>query len=190
MKFEIMMPWALVLIPIAIAFIYFSLRRYKGVRNRDYFIIVSRVLVMVLLVLALSDITISLKGKNTVTIFLLDTSESMSSFKEEGVKFINKSLQEMPKNNKAGVVVFGGNSEVDKIIDNDKKYLQINNTPIKTATNIENAISSAVSLFPSGVSKRIVLISDGEENQGEVIKDASLIKEQDIDFRIYKVSNE
>lgn len=190
MKFEIMMPWALVLIPIVIAFIYFSLRRYKGVRNRDYFIIVSRVLVMVLLILALSDITISLKGKNTVTIFLLDTSESMSSFKEEGVKFINKSLQEMPKNNKAGVVVFGGNSEVDKIIDNDKKYLQINNTPIKTATNIENAISSAVSLFPSGVSKRIVLISDGEENQGEVIKDASLIKEQDIDFRTYKVSNE
>ena len=65
----------------------------------------------------------------------------MSSFKEEGVKFINKSLQEMPKNNKAGVVVFGGNSEVDKIIDNDKKYLQINNTPIKTATNIENAMT-------------------------------------------------
>ena len=53
----------------------------------------------------------------------------------------------MPKGNKAGVVLFGDNSKVDKIIDNKSSYKSLNSSPVSTATNIQSAVESALGLF-------------------------------------------
>ncbi|MDZ7543725.1 VWA domain-containing protein, partial [Clostridium perfringens] len=58
------------------------------------------------------------------------------------------------------------------------------------ATNIQEAVESALALFERGVSKRIVLLTDGEENQGDILKSIPLINEQKIDFKVYKITGE
>ncbi|WP_234885170.1 VWA domain-containing protein, partial [Clostridium tarantellae] len=175
--------------PLLGVFIYFSMKSNKNSIKNNMFSLISRILIFILLIVSLSDITISLKGKNISTIFLLDVSDSAMSFREEGIKFINNSLKNMPNRNKSGVIVFGANAEVDKFIIDNKEYNEILSVPIINSTNIQEGIQSAITLFPKESSKRIVLITDGEENEGDMLKTTPLLKENNIDLKVYKIEN-
>lgn len=190
MKFDIGNLYFLILIPILIFFIYYSVKKFKSNNKNEVLILVSRIIIFTLLLLSFANITISIKGKNISTVFLLDVSESISSFKGSGENFINSALEIMPNGNKAGVVLFGDNSKVDKVIDNKKLYKGLSSTPVSTATNIQAAVESAITLFEDGTSKRIVLITDGEENKGDILKSIPLINAENIDLKVYKVTGE
>lgn len=140
MDIEVSRAYAFILIPIILVFMYIVLKKFKNLKRRNLVNLISRILVIIFIVCAMADITLSIKGKNISTIFILDVSDSMSNFKEKGIEFIDKALEEMPKNNKAGVVVFGDNASIDKVMDNKKEYSGIKSAPLKSATNIEEAI--------------------------------------------------
>ena len=190
MKIEIGNLYFLIFIPILFAFMYYTFKKYKPWNKNELVIFISRTIIFTLLILALGNITVNLKGRNISTVFLLDVSESVGDFEESGKDFISTALEEMPRGNKAGVVLFGDNSKIDKVLNRKKEYKSINENPIVTATNIQEAVESALSLFERGGSKRIVLITDGEENQGDILKSIPLINEQNIDFKVYKITGE
>ena len=190
MDIEVSRAYAFILIPIILVFMYIVLKKFKNLKRKNLVNLISRILVIIFIVCAMADITLSIKGKNISTIFILDVSDSMSTFKEKGIEFIDKALEEMPKNNKAGVVVFGDNASVDKVMDNKKEYSGIKSAPLKSATNIEEAINTSFSLFDKNASKRIVLITDGEENKGDLLNSVVLLNKENIDLKVYKVSNE
>ena len=190
MKLDIGNLYFLILVPILIFFIYYSVKKFRSSSKNDTLILISRIVIFTLLLLSFANITISIKGKNISTVFLLDVSESISSFKDSGESFINNALEIMPKGNKAGVILFGDNAKVDKIIDNKASYKSLNSSPVSTATNIQSAVETAITLFEDGTSKRIVLITDGEENKGDILKSIPLINAENIDLKVYKVSGE
>ena len=190
MKIQIGNAYFLLVIPIIFAFMYYSFKKYKPWSKNEILVFISRIIILMLLSLALCDLTLNLKGRNISTIFLLDISESTSSFEKDGKDFIQSALEIMPKGNKAGVVLFGDNTKIDKILNKKKEYKSINEKPITTATNIQEAVESSLALFEKGTSKRIVLITDGEENQGDILKSISLLNEQKIDFNVYKIKGE
>lgn len=190
MKIEIGNLYFWILVPILFAFMYYTFKKYKPWNKNELVIFISRTIIFTLLILALGNITVNLKGRNISTVFLLDVSESVGDFEESGKDFISTALEEMPRGNKAGVVLFGDNSKVDKVLNRKKEYKSINENLIVTATNIQEAVESALSLFERGGSKRIVLITDGEENQGDILKSIPLINEQKIDFKVYKITGE
>ncbi|MBE6071209.1 MAG: VWA domain-containing protein [Clostridium butyricum] len=189
MGIEITRVYALLLIPIVVLIFYLISKKLKDVIRRDKFVLISRILILILIIAGISDITINLRGKNVETVFLLDVSDSMSEFKDEGLKFIDNSLKEQPNHNKCGVILFGNNASVDKSMDNNKEYREIKSLPISIATNIEEAINTSFSLFNKGSSKRIVLITDGEENKGDMLKSVNLLKKENVDLKVYKVDN-
>lgn len=190
MDIEVSRAYAFILIPIILVFMYIVLKKFKNLKRKNLVNLISRILVIIFIVCAMADITLSIKGKNISTIFILDVSDSMSTFEEKGIEFIDKALEEMPKNNKAGVVVFGDNASIDKVMDNKKEYSGIKSDPLKSATNIEEAINTSFSLFDKNTSKRIVLITDGEENKGDLLNSVVLLNKENIDLKVYKVSNE
>ena len=190
MKLDIGNLYFLILVPILIFFIYYSVKKFRSSSKNDTLILISRIVIFTLLLLSFANITISIKGKNISTVFLLDVSESISSFKDSGESFINNALEIMPKGNKAGVILFGDNAKVDKIIDNKASSKSLNSSPVSTATNIQSAVETAITLFEDGTSKRIVLITDGEENKGDILKSIPLINAENIDLKVYKVSGE
>lgn len=190
MKIEIGNLYFLILIPVIFAFMYYSYKKYKPWSKNEIFILISRIVIFTLLILAFGNITINLKGRNISTVFLLDVSDSIGDFEESGKDFINTAIENIPSGNKAAVVLFGDDSKVDKVLNKKKIYKTLNENPVTTATNIQEAVESALSLFERGGSKRIVLITDGEENQGDILKSIPLINEQKIDFKVYKVSGE
>lgn len=190
MKIEIGNLYFLILIPVIFAFTYYSYKKYKPWNKNEIFIFISRIVIFTLLILAFGNITINLKGRNISTVFLLDVSDSIGDFEESGKDFINTAIENIPSGNKAAVVLFGDNSKIDKVLNKKKTYKTLNENPVTTATNIQEAVESALSLFERGGSKRIVLITDGEENQGDILKSIPLINEQKIDFKVYKVNGE
>lgn len=190
MKIEIGNLYFLILIPVIFAFMYYSYKKYKPWNKNEIFIFISRIVIFTLLILAFGNITINLKGRNISTVFLLDVSDSIGDFEESGKDFINTAIENIPSGNKAAVVLFGDNSKIDKVLNKKKTYKTLNENPVTTATNIQEAVESALSLFERGGSKRIVLITDGEENQGDILKSIPLINEQKIDFKVYKVNGE
>lgn len=190
MKIEIGNLYFLILIPIIFAFMYYSFKKYKPWSKNEIAIFISRIVIFTLLILAFGNITINLKGRNISTVFLLDVSESAGDFEESGKDFISTAIESMPRGNKAGVVLFGDDSKIDKVLNKKKEYESIDEKPVVTATNIQEAVESALGLFERGGSKRIVLITDGEENQGDILKSIPLINEQKIDFKVYKITGE
>lgn len=181
--------YGLICIPFVLLFLWWSSNKQKGTVLAKGFI-VSRIVICSLLIAALCGISLQVVGKNVATVFLLDVSDSMRDFREEGTQFIQQALEELPKNHKASVIVFGADSQMDKFLDTSKMYNKISATPISSATNIEQALQSALAYLPEEANKEIILLSDGQENEGDMLKVAQLIQTANVDFKVYKVGHE
>lgn len=189
MSIEILKPLYLLLIPILLFFVIHFGKNIGEAKERRKLIVIIRCVIVVFLAISLVNIRINKSTKDTATVFLLDMSYSNEEFKENGEEFIKDALKEMGSRDYAGVVVFGEDSKVEKFISNSKGINSIETKPKAVATNIQNAINTSLSLFPSDKGKRIVLITDGEENLGELEKTIPSIIEQNIDIKVFKVEN-
>ena len=181
--------YGLICIPFVLFFLWWSIRKQVGMVLAKGFII-SRVIICSLLIGALCSISIQVAGRNVATVFLLDVSDSMRDFREEGVQFIQEALEELPRNHQASVIVFGVDSQMDKFLDTSKSYNKISAMPISSATNIEQALQSALAYLPEEANKEIILLSDGQENEGDMLKVTELMKNAQVDFKVYKVGHE
>lgn len=131
---------------------------------------VVRVLVALLLVGAIAGAQWlrPLEGMNVF--YLLDRSDSVPSSQQEGARdYVNKSFGHKKELDKAGVLVFGSDAGLEfspnPVVDL-QKVLAVVGTE---RTDIAGAIRLATAAFPETGQKRIVLISDGNENLGDAI---------------------
>lgn len=150
--------------------------------------LVVRVLLLLVIILAMAGVSISKKQKKSETIFLVDVSESMSGNVEQIEKYLQKTIQDMPEKNLCSVVAFGKDTAVDQFLSEKKIFSSFTVAPVTTATNIEKAVQNASSMFDEGVSKRLVLLSDGNENEGNMSLAAAALKGSDVE--LYAISME
>ena len=181
--------YGLICIPFVILFLWWSIKKQKGTVLTKW-VIISRIFLCSLLIGALCGLSFQMVGKNVATVFLLDVSDSMRDFREEGISFIQNALEDLPKHHKASVIVFGADNRMDKFLDTSKSYSKIGAAPITTATNIEQALQSALTYLPEEASKEIILLSDGQENEGDMLQVTELMKSAHVDFKVYKVGHE
>ena len=143
--------------------------------------------VVLLLFLAIWNPSIPLGGKHTTTIFLVDVSDSVANQKQEVEEFVKMALKEMPDDNKAGVVAFGANSKVEQFVSEKNLFSGLETVPITTATNLEKAVQGAMALFPEEEAKRLVLITDGNENEGSIKTVTQAILNGNIQVQVKKL---
>lgn len=184
-----MNPYGLICIPFVVLFLWWSIKKQKG-RTLKRSVMITRMVLCSLLIGALCGISMSMPGKNAATIFLLDASDSMRESREESVSFIQEALKALPRKHKAGVVVFGSDTQVDKFLDESKLYSKVGVVPKASATNIEQAIQTAITYLPEEANKEIILISDGQENEGNMLETVDLVKRAGVDFKIHKISHQ
>ncbi|MCR5700829.1 MAG: VWA domain-containing protein [Lachnospiraceae bacterium] len=142
---------------------------YKQVHSskKNQYLIV-RAILLGLIALAMAGLSVTGRHRRVETIFLVDVSDSMSGNLEDVEKYIKDNLSKMPKKNSSAVVLFGKNTMVEQFMSERKTFFGLEAMPTTTATNIENAITSACSMFKDGSTKRLILISDGCENEGNI----------------------
>ena len=180
--------YLLILIPILVAGILYSTKWLKRLnKKKKTCIVVTRCIVLTLLILAISGMNLTWKLNNTTTLFLIDASDSTHSNRSDMEEFIKEAYKLKGSKDRLGVISFGDNAQVESFISNEVNFSKVEGKINGNYTNIENAIATSLSLFPSNSNKRVVLISDGEENTGSASKIALSLQEQGIDFKYHKI---
>ena len=132
-----------------------------------------RSVVIVLLVLALAGFKLVWQADKLCVIFALDTSNSVSQSEvQRSLRFIEKTLENMEENDEAGLIAFGAEAYVEEPPKVDPKIKRISSIPSTDYTNPGSAVRAAMDLFPGASQKRIVLMTDGNENVGNVLDEA------------------
>lgn len=143
-----------------------------------------RGILLLFIVLALFGISVSRATDRATTIFLVDASESFSGNRSDMVKNVKKALTQLPEGEQAGIIAFGQEALVEQFIADKPVFSNIETTPVGTATNIEKAIQAAMALFPEDNAPRLVLLTDGKENEGNMEQMASALVSAGVDVSV------
>ena len=153
-------------------------------RWRRWSALALRTLVLTGIVLALAEAHLVRSNDRLAVIYLLDQSLSISP--EQGkaaIEFINKSRQEQRDRRRgdlAGVIVFGKQAAVElPPLDDDLPLVRVESQVDSEFTDLASALRLARACFPSDCAKRLVILSDGNENLESAAQEArSLVDAQ------------
>jgi len=127
------------------------------------------------LVLALAGAQLILGSRDLTTVFLIDSSDSITaSARGQAEAFVQDALRRMPAQDRAALVVFGENALVERTPSEERLLGRITVVPQTGRTDIAQAIQLGLGLLPADSRKRLVLLSDGGENNGQAIEAARL----------------
>ncbi|RME41699.1 MAG: VWA domain-containing protein, partial [Caldilineae bacterium] len=162
-------PWALLLLGLAPLLLFISRGRLIHLSPlRRRLALALRLLLLVLLVLALADARRLRSADDLSVVFLVDVSDSMPpAARETALAFIRDALQAKPPDDTVGVIAFGANALVEELPRRNLPRLSLDSTPNPAYTNFADAIRLGMALFPAEAPKRLVLLSDGQNNLGD-----------------------
>lgn len=166
-------PLALALLLLAPAFF---LLRPAGSRRATRL----RTAAFVALVLALAGlrITTSLPDERLTLVTLVDLSESID---DTGRAWAQKYLREvagaLAPQDELGVMTFAADVDVLRAPGPPAAPLELAPPANRGATNLSAAIASALALFPAGGQRRLLLITDGNETEGDSRRHISRLRE-------------
>ena len=168
MVFRFSYPLLLILIPIVVAFVLFRAKRlFRLAAWRRRVIVALRVTIAILLILGISGFGLKKVSNSTTTVFVVDSSDSAVNSKKTAENFIREAIKSKKPSDKVAIVNFGTNTAVEAVPSENVNFTSIQTQINGSFTDIEQALKSAASLIPAEDRKRIILISDGEENAGD-----------------------
>jgi hypothetical protein len=190
--------WLLLLLLIP-ALIWFSFRSLAGLGPiRRVVALGLRSLLILLLVLALAETHARKPEDNLTVLFLYDRSLSIppdinalnQDEREQRIfNFINDAVAKRggtKQGDRAGVIVFGRQPRLELPPANVPTlgFKKIRSPVDDTYTDIASAIKLALASFPEGTAKRIVLITDGNENIGQAEEQARIAKQNGVQIDV------
>jgi uncharacterized membrane protein len=148
-----------------------------------------RSVVLLLLVLALADLRIAERSDKLSVIFLLDHSASVpTEERDRSLLRVAEFLRTMPPDDTAGLVVFGRNASIERVPDLHPEFRRISSVVAAEYTDIGGAIRLAAAAFPQGTQRRLVLLSDGNENRGNALEEARNARASGVSIDVWPVS--
>lgn len=150
-----------------------------------------RSVILVGLVLSIAGMQLIRPADALTVVFLVDGSDSVSpAQREQAVAFINQALAVRRPNDKAAVVVFGQNALVEWAPSALARLEQLNSVPVASRTNVADAIQLGTALFPADSQKRLVLLSDGRENEGRAMDAIQLAAARGVPLDVVPLTSE
>jgi uncharacterized membrane protein len=120
-----------------------------------------------LLTLALSGFGIIKEKSKDYRVFVVDVSDSISVEAQlNAERIINEYLNGMKPEDYAGIVLFGEKGMIERNLQNNAGMMTYESLVAARSTNIEEALTTAMGMFPEKGKRSIILLSDGLENSG------------------------
>jgi uncharacterized membrane protein len=180
----------------------FSFRTLSGLGPfRRLFALGFRTLVFAMLVFALAEVQLRRVSDNVTVIYLLDQSESIpKTTREAMLRYVMEDSRKHRRSgdlssaseDKVGVIVFGREATIEYPPFAAEIVAQ-GGTPetlfqLRTdATNIASALKLAQASFPEDTAKRVVIVTDGNENLGDAKTVASMLAESGVGIDVVPI---
>jgi uncharacterized membrane protein/Mg-chelatase subunit ChlD len=149
-----------------------------------------RLLLLSLLILALAGLQVVKFNKDIATMFVLDYSDSVSpQSKERALKYIQDAVKTKKDNDQAGIVVFGREAFIELAPNAAKEVGQIKTVTPTEFTDLAAAIRLGMASLPDGMQKRLVVLSDGNENLGDALEESLSAASNDVKIDVVPLSS-
>jgi uncharacterized membrane protein len=140
-----------------------------------------RVVVLLALVFAIAGLQWLLPVEGMNVFFVLDRSDSIPSAQQEAARqYVNKAAKQMHKVDKAGVIVFGSEASIESAPNPAVDVEKIQAVVGTERTDLAAAIRLGTAAFPETGQKRLVLLTDGNENVGDAMSAVLAAKPLDV----------
>jgi len=139
---------------------------------RRWIALVLRVVIVVSLVLAISGLQWRQPLEGVNVMFVLDRSDSVPSPQQEAAfKYAMRTAAEKKKEDGVGFLVFGTDAALETTVRDsvDPKKEKIYAVVGSDRTDLAGAVRLGTAAFPENGQKRLVVLSDGNENIGEAL---------------------
>jgi Mg-chelatase subunit ChlD/uncharacterized membrane protein len=172
-------PLLLLLVPLCGAVVYLLWRTSRvympPIRRRISLVL--RLAIVTLLVAVLAEPRIQLPANDLAVAFLLDRSDSITpSMQADQERWLADALQHKAQQDQAAVISFGGEPVVDRALSEapDMPRLSPSDNVSPSSTDIAAAVRAGLAVLPPSSARRLVLLSDGQENQEKADTAAAL----------------
>ncbi len=187
--------WLCLLVPVLILA---TIRSLAGLEPMRRVLAVSfRSLLIVLLACCLAGIEYVRTNDELTTMFLMDRSHSVEAMQSSQDKFIRDATEKMPPDDWVGMIDFARQAYLEQMPMRGGYYVppgRLSAMANPDRTDIASAVRLAMAMFPHDTAKRIVLMSDGNDNMGDLLTEARRAKADGIPIDVvpldYKRSNE
>ncbi|MEX0866562.1 MAG: VWA domain-containing protein, partial [Pirellulales bacterium] len=175
MSFAVNSPWYLLLLAMLPLVWWIGRKSLSGLtRPRAIVAHTLRTVVVVLLVLAAAEVQLRRVSDSISVVYLLDQSQSIPAAEREAMfRYVAAAVaahRDGTRGDRAGVIVFGRQAAVEAApVEDDLNWLRKSESiapGMTEATNLAEALRLAQSILPSETARRVVIVSDGNENLG------------------------
>ncbi len=186
-------PWYLLLLLALPVLWWVSFRTLAGLgRVRRVVAIGLRSVVYTLLVLALAEMQLVRTSDRVTVFYLLDQSLSISQSQTDAmIQYINDAIRKQrdpARQDQAGVIVFGREGAIEiPPLDETQQMPRVETIIDREHTNLADAMKLAQASFPHNASKRVVIISDGNQNMGDAMAQARAMAEAGIGIDVVPI---
>lgn len=172
MRFQFTHPYYLLLLLPAVAWVlYLGMRtdvQLSAARRRVAITI--RLMLVVALVLALAGLQLLLRVDGMNLFFVLDRSDSVPSHQQETARiYVNQAAKGKKNVDRAGVIVFGSEASIESSPNPAVDLQKVQAVVGTDRSDLASAIRLGTAAFPESGQKRLVLLTDGNENVGEAM---------------------
>ncbi|RPI08814.1 MAG: VWA domain-containing protein, partial [Zetaproteobacteria bacterium] len=138
---------------------------------------VFRAAVLLVVVAGLAGFGLRRETDAQTVLFLLDASDSVSlENRAKARQYVAEAVKAMGPHDRHGVIAFGGSPVVETVIGREPLPTRPPQAGDGRNTDIGAAIKLALAAFPQEGARRIVLLSDGNENRGSAQEAAQLAR--------------
>jgi len=125
-----------------------------------------RLVIFTLVVTALAAPSLSARGGDLSVVFAVDQSDSISAEQTQAAQeFVRSAAAQRRPGDRVGLVTFGA-SAITEELPNPQPRLAFATHPVATGTDLGQAIRAALAALPQEGARRIVLLTDGNDNRG------------------------
>jgi len=187
--------WLCAIVPALVLTSWRSLAGLDPVRR--VLALVSRSTLIVLIAVCLADVRAVKRSDDLTVLFLMDRSHSVEATETYQEEFIRQTTRKISDKDRMGLIDFARDPFLQQSPMRGGLFIQPGRLPAMPntdRTDIASALRLAMAMFPEDASKRIVLMSDGNDNMGDVISEAQRAKADGIPIDVvplwYQHANE
>lgn len=149
-------------------------------RSQRILILLCRLALFALVIAGLAGPALAQSVTRQAVVFVGDISASTTPQQAFIEQWISNAIRQKRPDDQVGIVAVGRNALVEQSVSTTPSFSQFQTTPDTNYTDLAAGLRLAAAILPNDSERRIVLLSDGQQNLEDALPEAQLLRQQGI----------